>query len=97
MNLTTEILTTEDASKVRLYAGLYLRTKKQTRFWGWGSQGWGSKGWRSWRWRSLRAVEGERPWSGLAEWLRQAHARLDRNALEEPAPARLESESSRNE
>ena len=34
-------LTTQDGTKARLYAGLYLRTRRQTRFWGWGSKGWG--------------------------------------------------------
>jgi hypothetical protein len=69
-------LTMQEGSKARLYAGLYVRTRKQTRFWGWCSKGWGS----------LRAVERERPWAGLAEWLRLAHLRLDRNTAELPAP-----------
>jgi len=81
------ILTSENASKVRLFAGLYMRTKKQTRFWGWGSCGWGS----------LRAAESERPWAGLAAWLRQAHARLDHSALEGPAPAKLDNRNSPSE
>ena len=58
------------------------RTRKQTRFWGWGSKGRGS-----WGWGSLRVVEPERPFAGLAEWLRLAHARLDRNAAELPGPS----------
>ncbi|HKV92771.1 MAG TPA: hypothetical protein VJW20_09505 [Candidatus Angelobacter sp.] len=49
-----------------LYAGLYLQTKRQTRFWGWSRRGWGS----------LHA-ETERSTMGLAAWLRQAHACLD--------------------
>jgi hypothetical protein len=86
------ILTTHNGSKVRLYAGLYMRTKKRTRFWGWGSWGWGSR-----VWASLRATEAERPWAALAEWLRLAHARLDRNTAEEPVPAKLDNKSSLSE
>jgi hypothetical protein len=86
--------------KTRLYAGLYIRTRKQTRFWGWGSNGWGRSKWGSWKsgsWKSesLCAAEVERPWAGLAEWLRLAHARLDRNAAELPAPADAQIEASR--
>lgn len=51
----------------RLYAGLYVRTQKQKRFWGWSSQGWGS----------LRNTETHRPLRDLASWLRLAHERLD--------------------
>lgn len=61
------IMTSENAAQIKLYAGLFLRTPRQTRFWGWSS----------WGWRKLRAIEAERPWAGLASWLRQAHARLD--------------------
>jgi hypothetical protein len=82
------MLTTQDGIRIKLYAGLYLRTQRQTRFWGWGSGGWGR----------LRTNETERSWAGLAAWLRQAHARLDRipallQALPEagtaPSPAQL--------
>jgi len=85
-------MATENATQIRLYAGLYLRTPRQTRFWGW----------TSWGWRKLRTLEVERPWAGLAAWLRQAHARLDRNpallpTVSEtamgPAPAQLVTES----
>ena len=96
------ILTTHNGSKVRLYAGLYMRTKKQTRFWGWGSWGLGSKVWASKVWASLRAaeaeaVEAERPWGALAEWLRLAHARLDRNTPEEPALGKPSNQNSLSE
>src|SRR6476660_9547000 len=101
------ILTTNNGNKVRLYAGLFMRTKKQTRFWGWGSWGlgskrWGSKVWRSKVWGGLRtaeseAAEAERPWGALAEWLRLAHARLDRNTPEEPVPAKLNNQNSLSE
>jgi hypothetical protein len=80
------ILTTSDGNKVRLYAGLYMRTKKRTRFWGWGS--WGSKIWGSAHAAESAVAEAERPWAALAEWLRLAHARLDRNTPEEPIPAK---------
>jgi hypothetical protein len=100
------ILTTNNGNKVRLYAGLYMRTKKQTRFWGWGSWGLG-KVWRSKVWGGLRtaeseaadarAAEAERPWGALAEWLRLAHAQLDRNTPEQPVPAKLSSQSSLSE
>lgn len=50
-----------------LYAGLYLQTKRQMRFWGWSRRSWGS----------LRTNETERSTMGLAAWLRQAHAYLD--------------------
>jgi hypothetical protein len=49
----TMILTTNNGNKVRLYAGLYMRTKKQTRFWGWGSRGLG-KVWRGKVWGGRR-------------------------------------------
>jgi hypothetical protein len=95
------ILTTNNGNKVRLYAGLYMRTKKQTRFWGWGSRGLG-KVWRGKVWGGLRtaeseAAEAERPWAALAEWLRLAHAQLDRNTPEQPVPAKLSSQSSLSE
>jgi hypothetical protein len=81
-------LTTQD-TKIRLYAGLYVRTRKQTRFWGWGSNGWGR-----WKWGSLRPAEVELPWARLAEWLRLAHARLDRNAAELPVQPNTQIEAS---
>ena len=84
-------LTTQDM-KIRLYAGLYLRTPKQTRFWGWSSKGWSGKKWG--RWGSLRTVEVERPWAGLAEWLRLAHARLDGNSVQLPVQPNTQIEAS---
>jgi hypothetical protein len=89
------ILTTSNGNKVRLYAGLYMRTKKQTRFWGWGS--WGSKLWGSLRSAEAEAVEAERPWGALGEWLRLAHAQLDRNTPEQPIPAKLGDQNSLSE
>lgn len=51
----------------RLYAGLYLGTGQQKRFWGWTSRGWGK----------LTSSAASRPVQSLGEWLRQAHAQLD--------------------
>jgi len=61
------MLTPQKDAPVRPFAGLYLRTQSQTRFWGWSSRGWGS----------LHSTKTERPTMGLVAWLRQAHARLD--------------------
>jgi hypothetical protein len=55
---------TQDVHKSRFYAGLYLRTKTRTRFWGWGN----------WEWGSPVAETVERPWAGVADWLRVAHS-----------------------
>lgn len=59
--------TTQDVREPRFYAGLFLRTKNQTRFWGWGKK----------KLDSVSRVEAESPWTGLADWLRAAHALLD--------------------
>ena len=77
------MMTAENGAPIKLYAGLYLRTPRQTRFWGWSS----------WGWRKLRAIEVEHPWAGLASWLRQAHARWDGNPalLHEPSEAGIAS------
>ena len=55
---------TQDASKSRFFAGLYLRTKTRTRFWGWGNQEWGNP----------VAETVERPWAAVGDWLRVAHS-----------------------
>jgi hypothetical protein len=68
-------LSTQDGTQTNRYSGLYLRTRKQTRFWGWSSA----------EWSGLNAAEHERPLGSLAEWLRQAHLRLDREADALPA------------
>jgi hypothetical protein len=36
----------------------------------------------------------ERPWAGLAEWLRLAHARLDGNSVQLPAQPNTQIEGS---
>jgi hypothetical protein len=54
--------------------GIYLRARKQIRSWSWGP----SK-------RKLTDVskaETERPWAGVAEWLRVAHSLLDDKTVE---------------
>jgi hypothetical protein len=61
------------AGKV-IYAGLYRRFKKQIRALNWG---WGKK-----ELTNLTEAETERPWAGLAEWLRVAHSLLDEKAVE---------------
>ncbi|HXO39030.1 MAG TPA: hypothetical protein VN872_10345 [Candidatus Acidoferrum sp.] len=61
---------TQHAQKSRFYAGCYWRTRKRTRFWGWGNP-------------SAYAVE--QPWAMVADWLRLAHSLADSgNALSQP-------------
>jgi hypothetical protein len=57
-------------------AGFYLRARKQTRSWPW-----------RWPWdkkklTDISEAETERPWPGVAEWLRVAHSLLDEKAVE---------------
>jgi hypothetical protein len=57
-------------------AELYLRVRKQIRSWSWS--------W-SWIWNKKKLTEVseaemERPWAGVAEWLRAAHSLLDEKA-----------------
>jgi hypothetical protein len=61
------MMTPQSTIPARLYAGLYLRTQRQMRFWGWSNRGWGS----------LHSAEAEGPVKDLASWLHLAHARLD--------------------
>ena len=63
--------------KSSFFAGLYLRTPKHTRFWGWGKP-------------SVRVVatppaapHDDRPWAGLGHWLRAAHQFFDSNRAEQ--------------
>lgn len=61
-------------------AGLFLRAKKQVRSWSLG------RGW-SWNWNKKKLTDvseaqAERPWTGLAEWLRAAHSLLDDKTVE---------------
>jgi len=66
---------TQDAGQ-EVYAGFYLRAKRQLRSLNWSRRG--SK-------KALTNVvadETERPWGGLAEWLRAAHSILDEQTSE---------------
>ena len=66
---------TQDADK-EISAGLYLRAKRQLRSLKWiGSRGKKES-------PNLAADETERPWAGLAEWLRLAHSMLDSKTVE---------------
>jgi hypothetical protein len=67
------IANTQDAGKV-IYAGLYRRVKKQICALNWG------RGKRELIDRT--EAETERPWAGVAEWLRVAHSLLDEKAVE---------------
>lgn len=58
----------------RVYAGIYLRTKKQTHFWGWGMTDR----------ESPPPPEVEQPRPALADWLRMAHSLLDGKKAETP-------------
>ena len=66
---------TQDAGK-EIYAGRYLRAMKQIRSWSW-SRSWGKK-----KLTHVSEAETERPWAGVAEWLRLAHSMLDDKAVE---------------
>ena len=72
---------TEDIRKTRFHAGLYLRAKSQMRFWGWGSAG-------KKKFANAQPTGMERPWTGLAEWLRVAHSLLDGKTVEPQFPVR---------
>jgi len=52
-------------------AGPYLRPKRQIQFWRWGKKK-----------SNVTESETERPWAGVAEWLRVAHSMLDEKAVE---------------
>jgi hypothetical protein len=64
---------TQDAGK-EIDAGLYLRAMKQIQSWSWGR---GKK-----KLTNASEAETERPWAGVAEWLRVAHSMLDEKAVE---------------
>jgi hypothetical protein len=73
---------TQDARKSRFYAGLYLRTKTRTRFWGWGNWGGGNP----------VAETVERPWAAVGDWLRVAHslAGTGSSSIPPETPANIE-------
>lgn len=62
---------TQDVRK-EIVTGLYLRVKAQIRLWSWGKE----------KSANLTQAETERPWAGLAEWLRVAHSLLYEKAME---------------
>ena len=62
------------AAGKKIYAELYLRAKTQIRALSWG---WGKK-----ELIHLSVAVAERPWAGLAEWLRVAHSLLDEKTVE---------------
>jgi len=64
---------TQQAGK-ELNARLYMRALKQIRSWSW------SRGEK--KLIGLSEAEAERPWAGLAEWLRAAHSMLDNKTVE---------------
>ena len=68
---------TQDAGNA-IDPGLYLRARKQIRSWAWP--------W-SWFWDEKKLAHAseakmERPWAGVAEWLRLAHSLLDDKTVE---------------
>lgn len=66
---------TQDIGK-EVSAGLVMRARRQTRSWPW-SWGRGKK-----KFSSVADAETERPWAGVAEWLRVAHSLLDDKTAE---------------
>jgi hypothetical protein len=59
---------TQSAGK-EIDAGIYIRAKRHIRFWRMGRN--------KKELANLSGTETERPWAGLAEWLRVAHSLLD--------------------
>ena len=66
--------TNTQAAGKSINARLYLRVKTQIWSWPWGR---GKK-----KLTTLSEAETERPWAGLAEWLRAAHLILDEKTVE---------------
>lgn len=64
---------TQDAGN-QIEAGLYMRAQKQIRSWPWRRSNKKSA--------NLADAEVERPWAGVAEWLRAAHSLLDEQSGE---------------
>jgi hypothetical protein len=80
-------VTTQDVRKPRFYAGLYLRTKRQIRFWGWGKR----------EWESASIAEAAQSRWALADWLRMAHSLLDGKTLESPSPSAVPDKSAKSD
>ena len=68
---------TQESSK-EFNTGIYFRAKRQLRSLNWGRRRSGSKKDSI----HLAAGEAERPWAGVAEWLRVAHSLLDDKTAE---------------
>ena len=68
---------TQEISK-EINIGIYMRAKRQLRSLNWSGRRSGSKK----DFTELATDETERPWAGLAEWLRVAHLLLDDKAVE---------------
>jgi len=64
---------TQSASQ-EIHAGIYMRAKRHIRLW---RMGRGKK-----ELANVSGAETERPWAGLAEWLRVAHSLLDEKTSE---------------
>jgi len=67
----------QNSEGTRFYAGLYLRTRNRTRFWGWGRpqlNDTGQQALRQDREQDHAQEHAERPWASLADWLRLAHS-----------------------
>ena len=60
-----------DGTKLKTYAGFYLRTSKRMFFWGWG--------------KPSSSPQLERPWASLGDWLRMAHSRYGTRDSAQPA------------
>lgn len=63
------MLTSTQVAGREMNAGLYLRVKTQLQSLGWS--------WSKKKSTDFVEAEAERPWAGLAEWLRAAHSLLD--------------------
>ena len=87
MALTAQAERMQRPRKPSFYAGLYLRTKTQIRFWGWGDWGWTDSAWGKREWGSASPAEAGQSRSALADWLRMAHSLLDTKAVESPLPS----------
>jgi len=64
-------MATKTQDRKDIGAGPYLRPKRQIQFWRWGKKK-----------SKVMESETERPWAGVAEWLRVAHSMLDEKAVE---------------
>lgn len=88
--------TTQAVHKPRFYAGFYLRTRRQVRFWGWGNRIEDTR--EDTRKRERASAAGlAQSRSALADWLRMAHAVLDNQSSESPAPPKVPDASAKGD